>query len=77
MLSFSTDMSSLQISKNWVEKMRKAYPQVWKQGDYNGHAFAVDNVYTDADGKTFISFSNPWSAAASMTMPFDEFSKLV
>lgn len=77
MLSFSTNMSSLQVSKNWVEKMRKSSPQVWKQNDYNGHAFAVDSVYTDNDGKTFISFSNPWTASSSITLPLEEFSQLV
>ena len=77
MLTFSTNMSTLQINKDWVNKMRKTAPEVWKQNDYSGHAFAVDGVYTDDEGKTFVSFSNPWTAASSITLPFEEFSQLV
>lgn len=74
MLSFGADIA-LGSGKPDTTEIRKKYPELWKRRQYGEHAYAIEDISKDEKGVMMVSFSNPWKADKTLTVPFSEFAQ--
>lgn len=59
-------------SEGWNDEQKKLAADY---GAVGGHAYRVEDVYTDADGNTRIKLDNPWGHS-DVDMPYSDYQKL-